>query len=211
MDLIVCKVTGDELFDPYAERMLEILDNTKRQQIDNYVHYIDKSRTFLANLIVYAYFNGNVKYVYNKYGKIKNRLSTKCFNISHAGDYVAVAFDDNEIGLDIEKIGIISESDKQTFCSKSELNDFKSSKEITELWCLKESYLKYDGIGLSDDVTKIEFEKNNDRITCLNDKKIQFVTFQLDSSHIGALAYDGKTKLKIKYINFEELKKLIIK
>ena len=76
------------------------------------------------------------------------------FNVSHAGKYVAVAYSDTEIGVDVDKIFIDSgrELVAKYYYTETEYDEiFKDGIEennalqFTQIWTMKESYLKYLG------------------------------------------------------------------
>ena len=86
-----------------------------------------------------------------------------CFSLSHAGDFVAVAVDTLPIGIDIERIRPYKESLAARYFSKEEqeillgLSELPArdpedpsakSQAFTQIWTLKESFLKVTGLGL---------------------------------------------------------------
>ena len=106
----------------------------------------------------------NDKWVYNEHGKPyfadKNDVF---FNISHCRSAVAVAIDDEEIGIDIEEIARYRES-----LVKYSLNDAEvettshqsdSAESFIELWTKKEAVFKFLGTGITHDIKDIL--KNN--------------------------------------------------
>ena len=92
------------------------------------------------------------KNIYGKPFLITNRYF---FNISHSHEKVAVGISDSEIGIDIEKILTPNFKIADKFFNKQE-RDFIFSdndqllikKRFYIIWTLKESYLKYKGLGL---------------------------------------------------------------
>ena len=78
------------------------------------------------------------------------------FNLSHSGDWVAVAFGDEEVGLDIAQVPreqkqlavarrFFTEAEREyVFCQNADPH-----LRFFEVWTAKESYLKYLGAGLS--------------------------------------------------------------
>ena len=74
------------------------------------------------------------------------------FSISHSGEYVAVAFYDRPIGVDIQKIGNFPKKVAERVCSEKELNMLmcKTDKDslFTKLWTQKEAALKMQGQGI---------------------------------------------------------------
>lgn len=104
---------------------------------------------------------------YREYGKpfIMN-FENFAYNISHSGEWVVVAYSydasgtvkEAKVGVDVEKIREFSNCEKLTirFLAKEEQeyifsvkSDAERAARFTEIWTLKESYLKYLGCGLS--------------------------------------------------------------
>lgn len=107
---------------------------------------------------------------YAKYGKpyfkIKQGLRKLYFNISHTDGCVAVAVSDSEVGIDVETIENMDLSIEEMFLSMEErkkiyLESRNDESEATRIWTLKESYLKMKGIGLIDDLCKVDTAKLN--------------------------------------------------
>jgi len=92
----------------------------------------------------------------NKYGKpfLKDQVDFH-FNISHSGEWVVCAVDDEPIGIDIEKIQDIDLSIADRLFSMQEFIDIHALPQKEQLpyfydiWTLKESYIKAWGKGLS--------------------------------------------------------------
>ena len=114
------------------------------------------------------------------------------FNMSHAGRMVACAISDSEIGIDIEKIDpLIDMKIAQTFFYNSEYENIKKSEsrvdEFFKYWVLKESYMKYTGLGFLLDLDKFEIVIDEDEIKVKNqtpelkenEENIQFSFFDL--------------------------------
>ncbi|WP_211750153.1 4'-phosphopantetheinyl transferase superfamily protein [Paenibacillus sp. Marseille-Q4541] len=102
---------------------------------------------------------------YNPYGKPElAKYPAYHYNISHSGDWVVSAFDNNLVGVDIEKIAPIEMSIAERFFSPSEVNLLWNQKEeqrqsfFYDLWTLKESYIKAEGAGLSIPLNSFSFE-----------------------------------------------------
>ncbi len=76
------------------------------------------------------------------------------FNVSHSGDYVALAISENNVGVDIEKLRHNKMRVARRFFSEKEIKRLQVSdnpdRDFTRLWSLKEAYLKYNGSGLTE-------------------------------------------------------------
>jgi 4'-phosphopantetheinyl transferase len=114
------------------------------------------------------------------------RSGNKYFNISHSGDYVALAIADCNVGIDIEKIRTCHEATVNkvyTSKQKEELDclEGKSKDEnFTRMWTELEAKLKLDGIGFGEGWKDKNFECSNVYtvrienyfITCATEKKV---------------------------------------
>ena len=111
-------------------------------------------------------------YVLEKfYGKIANESQlqkTECgklflpdldinFNISHSEDLVAIAFGENELGLDVEKI---REKDFSKVSNKYFGNEPKNCEEFFTLWTKAESFVKYMASSVLLSLKKIVIDGN---------------------------------------------------
>ncbi|MCB0508049.1 MAG: 4'-phosphopantetheinyl transferase superfamily protein [Chitinophagales bacterium] len=75
------------------------------------------------------------------------------FNISHSGNYVAVAISaNNKIGIDIEKHRAINVDLFKRYFDENEWQEIKQAKDskskFFDLWTIKESAIKCDGRGV---------------------------------------------------------------
>ena len=77
------------------------------------------------------------------------------FSISHSGMKAVAAFSDGEIGADIEKIKNADLKIAKRFFNEKEyeyLNSIsdseKQTSEFYRLWTMKESYMKFTGLGM---------------------------------------------------------------
>lgn len=77
------------------------------------------------------------------------------FNISHSGTLVACALGDQPVGVDVQTLVNPSPSlvsytmSKEEIAQLEDLNDEEKKMLFTQLWTLKECYLKATGQGLS--------------------------------------------------------------
>lgn len=85
------------------------------------------------------------------------------YNLSHSGDYVALAISDAPVGIDIQQKRPYMDSLVKRFFSEVEAAVYESAKKqlfgdretlFYTLWCRKEAYGKLLGTGLTEDVLK---------------------------------------------------------
>ena len=84
-----------------------------------------------------------------------------CFNISHSGDFVALALSDSEVGCDIQEIRPYNPKvAKRNYCPDETAyieNRFNKDESFIRLWALKESVLKFDGSGIAGGLSNYDF------------------------------------------------------
>jgi 4'-phosphopantetheinyl transferase len=91
------------------------------------------------------------------------------FNISHSGDYVVVAFSDENVGVDVEMIQKDRRAVAERFFTDKEIQQMHACATETaqihyfyQLWTLKESYMKAIGKGMTMSLSSFSFLlKNN--------------------------------------------------
>lgn len=95
---------------------------------------------------------------YGAHGKPFFRDSDLCFSISHSASHVCVGFSDEELGVDLEEMrSVRMESLRRAFtaeewtCIKGQ-PETRQTEAALRLWTRKESFAKYLGTGLSDEV-----------------------------------------------------------
>ena len=76
------------------------------------------------------------------------------FNISHSGDLIACALSDKPVGIDVQIIKPLANDIASRFFSADEREYLKKESgdpnaAFCRIWAMKESYIKWDGRGLS--------------------------------------------------------------
>lgn len=134
----------------------------RRMKADRYHFLEDSKRCICAELLLqYSLFQTfgrfiKIDTVYNEFGKpFMNHMNGFSYNLSHSGKWVVIAFGRTEIGIDIEEIQrgqeniadkFFTEGEKKFICA---VNKEEQAKRFTQIWTLKESYIKFLGTGLS--------------------------------------------------------------
>ena len=85
------------------------------------------------------------------------------FNISHSGEYLAIAISEQPVGVDIQKPKKIEEGMYRKVVQSREeiLIGEEREKDFLRLWALKESFVKADGRGLRISMKDYWFEQEN--------------------------------------------------
>lgn len=116
-----------------------------------FYHEEDRLRSIGAGTMLYRFCGiDEEKIQTEEYGKPFSPDFDGKYNISHSGMYACLAVDDEEIGVDIEKISSrhisiakrVFQEEEQLWMQKDSVNRFFI------LWTLKESVMKYFGEGL---------------------------------------------------------------
>lgn len=139
----------------------KVVSEERRMKANRYHFINDSKRSICAELLLqYSLFQllgrlVDMDIVYNEFGKpFVNNINGFSFNISHSGNWVAVAYGNTKVGIDIEKIHR-DQNIADRFFSEDEKKYIKKSTKrqqpirFTKIWTLKESYIKYLGTGFS--------------------------------------------------------------
>ena len=130
-----------------------------------------------------------------KYGKTYiSNFENIYFNLSHSGKMVLCAISDREVGVDIEYIDHeIDLSIAQHYFYNKEYESIMNSQnpadEFFKYWVLKESYMKYTGLGMNLKLDSFEI-KIEDEIELKNDdESLKFNLFNLENYKIGIASH----------------------
>lgn len=139
------------------DKYYDSLPQWRRDKLDKYSNSEDKLRSLGASLVLeYALKEWGINLsdcniLYGENGKpYIEGMDTIHFNISHSGTKVAVGVGEESIGVDIQRIRPVNLRLVDRFFTGRE--DEYINLEIEkfhEIWCLKESYLKCIGTGLT--------------------------------------------------------------
>lgn len=88
------------------------------------------------------------------------------FNISHCDGLVVCGFDVCPLGIDLEKEAVLKKTLLKRILTESEQNFMKQNEQdpalyqelLRRFWTLKESYIKWNGMGFSFDPKAVSFE-----------------------------------------------------
>ncbi|PKY37524.1 putative 4'-phosphopantetheinyl transferase SFP [Rhizophagus irregularis] len=110
------------------------------------------------------------------------------FNISHHGDWVVLVASENSlIGVDVMKVELPSNQTLEYFfetlkdrfsdyewstITNPNYTEFQQLHQFYQFWCLKESYVKAIGLGLSLDLRSIEFHLSNEESSLIENPQI---------------------------------------
>ena len=122
------------------------------------------------------------------------------FNLSHSGKIVLCAISDMEVGADVEYIDPEIDLDiaKNYFYNEEYASIMKSDnpgEEFFKYWVLKESYMKYTGLGMNLELDSFEIIID-DAIRLKDDKKnLKFNLFNIKNYKIGTASHYDVSEL----------------
>ena len=171
------------------KKAYELLPENRKEKVDFFSFDKDKKLSagayLLANKLLQQKNIIKPSFKTGKYGKAYiSNYENIYFNLSHSGKMVACAISDREIGIDIEfnDPSIDLNIAKNYFYNKeydSIMNAENPQDEFFNYWVLKESYMKYTGLGFQLDLDSFEIVIK-DKIKLKNDKNnLKFNLFDL--------------------------------
>lgn len=196
--LAFCNVENLDLTKAYP-----LLPQNRKEKVDYFRFMKDKKLSGGAYLLLDKLLSEEdiTKPIFKteKYGKsyISN-YENIYFNLSHSGSIVACAISDTEVGVDVEynDPNIDLDIAKNYFYNSEYESIIKSdnpSNEFFNYWVLKESYMKYTGLGFNLELDSFEIIIK-DKISLKNDKDhLKFNLFDIDDYKLAICSkYDVK-------------------
>jgi 4'-phosphopantetheinyl transferase len=144
------------------QTLLRFVSPEKRERIERFSHVADARRTLLGDALIrmltrekLGLENHQLSFSHNDCGKpFLVGYDRFHFSLSHAGNYVACATDEQPVGIDIEEMRQMDLKIAKRFYSEDEkrflfsMPEDKQQKTFYQIWTKKESYIKRDGRGL---------------------------------------------------------------
>lgn len=225
MKVIIFKVEDET--EERIEELSLLISEEKRQRINKFNRRIDKLRAIYGELII-AYMvmkeknikNKHISFTKNKYGKpFLKGYNNLHFNISHSEEYVVCALSSNNIGIDIEKIQNIdfeaiskqffSEQEQKYILGNNEIYSINPLNRFYNIWTLKESYIKFLGIGMSMELNKfsLNINENGNIELKTNVKSIMpnFKIIEFNKEYKMSVCFEESDEIDVKYINKNKL------
>ena len=195
------------------KRTYGLVSKSRQEKIDFYRFDKDKKLSCGAYLLLKKLLSekkiADPIFKTGKYGKayICNYENVH-FNLSHSGKIVLCAISDMEVGADVEYIDPEIDLDiaKNYFFNREYKSIMKSdnpSEEFFNYWVLKESYMKYTGLGMNLKLDSFEIIIGNEIKLKNDNKNLKFNLFDIENYKIGIASHYDVYNL-IEY-NIEEL------
>ncbi|MBR7049874.1 MAG: 4'-phosphopantetheinyl transferase superfamily protein [Methanobrevibacter sp.] len=192
--LAYCNVENLDLKKAYSS-----VSKDRKDKIDFYRFEKDKKLSAGAYLLLKKLLSEenitNPLFKTEKYGKAYiSNFENVYFNLSHSGKMVLCAISDREVGVDIEYSDpeIDLNIAKLYFYNgeyESIMNSQNPADEFFKYWVLKESYMKYTGLGMNLKLDSFEI-KIGDEIKLKNDDEgLKFNLFNVENYKIGIASH----------------------
>ncbi len=198
--LAYCNVENLDLKKAYG-----LVSKNRQEKIDFYRFEKDKKLSCGAYILLKKLLSEknitNPTFKTEKYGKTYiSNYENIYFNLSHSGKMVLCAISDMEVGADVEYIDTKIDLDiARNYFYNSEyeniMNAENKSEEFFKYWVLKESYMKYTGLGMNLNLDSFEIILD-DEIKLKNDKEnLKFNLFGIENYKIGITSHYDVSEL----------------
>nr|WP_238789543.1 4'-phosphopantetheinyl transferase superfamily protein [Streptococcus mutans] len=160
-------------------------------------------------LVKYAVYNSKspiekIQFEENNYGKPRVKGWNLNYNVSHSGNYVVLAINNKDIGIDIQEKFEIDFGVLQFFHKFEQKAIQKDPSLFFTFWSLKESYLKYLGVGLSRSLDSFVIMNYPD-FKCNEDRLITFESIDIDNDNYSSyICYRNNEKSQIDLLEVSE-------
>ena len=177
----------------------ELVTDSRKEKIDSFRFDKDKKLScgvelLLVRLLADIGINDPV-FSIDEYGKpYLSNYADVHFNMSHSGNHIACGISDYKIGLDIEYNDPEIDLDiAKHYFFKSEyvsiIHARKPSDEFFSYWVLKESYMKYTGLGMNLKLDAFEIVIDNEIRLKEDNENLKFNLFEIDDYKIGIASH----------------------
>lgn len=201
--LVYCDVSDLDLAKTY-----QYLSDERKEKVNSFRFDKDKRLSAGAYLLLMKLLDEeNITQPVFETGKYGKAYIANCkdmyFNLSHSGKVVACAISDREVGVDVEYNDpeIDLNIAKHYFFNteyESIMNSANPSDEFFRYWVLKESYMKYTGLGFNLGLDEFEILINED-IKLKNDENdLKFDVFDIGNYKL-AICSNYNLKKPIRY------------
>lgn len=177
------------------KKAYELVSQSRKEKIDFYRFEKDKKLSAGAYLLLKKLLDGEditeTAFRTGRYGKayLSNHDNIH-FNLSHSGKMVLCAISDMEVGVDVELIDPEIDLDiAQNYFYNSEYESIMKSDDPSEeffrYWVLKESYMKYTGLGMNLELDRFEIIIEEKIRLKNSDENLKFSLFEIGDYKIA--------------------------
>ena len=131
------------------------------------------------------------------------------YNLSHSGQYVVIGCGGSSLGIDVEKAGRVKKSIAKRLFSPRENVEYRRYCEkdgdfFCRMWTLKESYIKYDGRGLSLPLNSFSILPKGGGYY-MEDSRLKFRQFDMPEGYIMSVCSEEEIDSKWEKVSIERL------
>ena len=182
-----------ELFEMYYN----LIGENRRKKINAFRFERDKRLSLGAGILLMKTLGDYSEddFTLGKYEKPYIKNCPLCFNLSHSGEYAAIAVSELEVGCDIEEIRPIELSVAKRYFFASEYEAIENEKDeekkrelFFRLWTLKESFMKATGFGMNLGLNEFEIGFENGA---------PFVNHSVDKTEYSLFEYEIKPPYRL--------------
>ncbi len=201
MNIYICNINEFENLDG-----CDLVRKKRQEGIMRYVQKKDKIRCLVSGLLERKVLGitKDDQIQYGKHGKPYLVESEQYFNISHSGDYVVLAIDKYEMGIDIEQVAKANKSVAKK-CFTEEENQILENIDMNrffDIWAAKEGYIKAIGTGFSLDPISFSVLPLKDGEHVIERKKWYFYWKEIEGH--GMCVVSEKAQDEIEYIQLSK-------
>lgn len=138
----------EQCTDEEVQRMLPLVSAQRREQALRFKHTLGQFCCLKSWLMLDAMHIGEMEFLYNEHGKPYIE-GGPFFSISHCKEAIAVAMDDQPVGIDVEAIRNVEQDLILRTMNEEEQQQIHSNRDFTRLWTQKEAILKMEGTGIT--------------------------------------------------------------
>lgn len=138
----------EQCSDEEVQRMLPLVSAQRREQALRFKHTLGQFCCLKSWLMLDAMHIGEMEFLYNEHGKPYIE-GGPFFSISHCKEAIAVAMDDQPVGIDVEAIRNVEQDLILRTMNEEEQQQIHSNRDFTRLWTQKEAILKMEGTGIT--------------------------------------------------------------
>ncbi len=163
-----------------------VIDNYSKQEEYANISNLEKRKEKIAKDMLFKYVtekeNIDPSIIMKEHGKPDFKNTKYHFNISHSKDMCVMSISDEEIGADVQYIQNFEEErlDRLTkrIYNDNDYNFFNTDDNttFTQIWTIKEAYLKYIGLGLVKNIHDIIVDYEDNTVYYANYPTAKYIT-----------------------------------
>ena len=224
-EIFAIQLIEEAAFEQIKSKLLMLLPEETRKKVNAFARSNDSQRSLLGELLARHLLHKatgeplpDKAFITGDKGKpAHDGFRGIHFNITHSGDWVAVALSSGSVGVDVERMRKIPDGLARRFFSEAENQWLDSAKNEAEqkdifftLWTLKESFLKAIGTGLTKSLSSFTIlKKGNNHFELKQDKETrQFKLYNFDfrdGYKLSVCAEDSDFEQKVNYVAIKDL------